>query len=111
MRSLQTLLRLILIQPPTLVLPAQTNVGAEEPKIRYIGRFERVNPAAAGFDWSYSTTKFQGTSCTVNLDGPHKYFDSLLALKQLPSSVVSGGLRRLRGGRLSDAKAPKYSHP
>ena len=74
---------------------APANIGADDPRIQYVGRFDRTNPAAPGFDWSYSTirAKFQGTSCSVKLDGPGKYFDIFIdGVKTAPIISASGGL-------------------
>jgi lysophospholipase L1-like esterase len=71
------LLSLVLFYTPVAILRGQTDIGADDPNIQYVGRFDMTTPSAPGFDWSYCTirTKFQGTSCSVKLDGPCKYFD------------------------------------
>jgi hypothetical protein len=104
MKNTQILLSLVLFYTPAFVLRAQTNIGADDPKIQYIGRFDMTTPAAPGFDWSYSTirAKFQGTSCSVKLDGPSKYFDVFIdgaktgsiisALSGLETFSVASGL-------------------
>ena len=74
---------------------APANIGADDPRIQYVGRFDRTTPAAPGFDWSYSTirAKFEGTSCSVKLDGPGKYFDVFIdGVKTAPIISASGGL-------------------
>src|SRR2546421_12050396 len=77
MKNTRMLLSLVLIYTPAFVLRAQTNIGADDPNIQFIGRFDMTTPTAPGFDWSYGTirAKVQGTSCSVKLDGPSKYFD------------------------------------
>jgi len=77
MKTHRILLLLALLHSVAFTLRAQTNIGADDPNIQYVGRFDMTTPTAPGFDWSYSTirAKFQGTSCSVKLDGPSKYFD------------------------------------
>ena len=75
---------------------APAHIGADDPHIQYVGRFDLTNPAAPGFDWSYSTirAKFQGSSCSVKLDGPGKYFDVFIdGVKTAPILSASGGLQ------------------
>ncbi len=96
MKNLRTLLLLALIQTVASVLHAQTNIGANDPNIQYVGRFDMTTPTAPGFDWSYSTirAKFQGTSCSVKLDGPSKYFDVFIdGAKTGSITNASGGLQ------------------
>lgn len=74
------------------------NIGADDPNIQYVGRFDMTNPAAPGFDWSHSTirAKFQGTSCSVKLDGPRKYFDVFIdGAKTSPIISAASGLETL----------------
>ncbi len=87
---------------------APANIGANDPHIQYVGRFDMTNPAAPGFDWSYSTirAKFQGTSCSVKLDGPGKYFDVFIdGVKTDPIISSSHGLQTFPvASGLSDAE-------
>ena len=77
MKKTRLLLCLILVYTPASVLRGQTNIAADDPNIQYIGRFNMTTPSAPVFDWSYCSisAKFQGTSCSVKLAGPSKYFE------------------------------------
>src|SRR2546423_6105482 len=104
MTNRRMLLLLMLIHTPAFLLRAQTSIGADDPNIQYIGRFDMTTPIAPGFDWSYGTirAKFQGTSCSGKLDGPSKYFDVFIdgaktgsiisALSGLETFSVASGL-------------------
>ena len=92
----RSLLVLALIHTLTSALHAQVSIGADDPNIQYVGRFDMTNPAAPGFDWSLCTirAKFQGTSCSVKLDGPGKYFDVFIdGAETSPIISTSGGLQ------------------
>ncbi len=82
-------------------------VAADDPNIQYIGRFDMTDPAAPGFDWSYSTirSKFQGAYCAVKLDGPNKYFDVFIdGVKADPIISATSGLETfVVANDLSDA--------
>ncbi len=73
----------------------QSDIGADNPNIQYVGRFDRTISSAPGFDWSHSTirAKFQGTSCSVKMEGPGKYFDVFIdGAKTSPIISSTGGL-------------------
>ncbi|MDQ8202161.1 polysaccharide deacetylase family protein [Pelagicoccus sp. SDUM812003] len=84
-----------------------THIDADDPKIEYVGRFDKTDPAAPGFDWSYSTirAKFEGAYCAVKLDGPNKYFDVFIDSSKVdPILSASGGLETfVLAKNLSDA--------
>ena len=66
-------------------------IAADDPNIQYVGRFDQTTPTAPAFDWSHSCIRanFQGTSCSVILDGISKYFDVYVDGGN-PWSVMSG---------------------
>ncbi len=77
MKTLQLLLCATLACASATTLYAQTTIGADDPNIQYIGRFDMSTPTAPAFDWSHSgiSAKFQGTSCAVKMDGTRKYLE------------------------------------
>ena len=94
MKNIQFLLCMSLVSASISVLRAQTYIGADDPDIQFIGRFDLTTPAAPAFDWSYSciSAKFQGTSCSVKLGGISKYFDLYI------DGVKTGSLKSTNGG-------------
>ena len=77
MKTTQLLLCATLACASATTLHAQTTIGADNPNIQYIGRFDMSDPTAPAFDWSHSgiSAKFQGTSCAVKMDGARKYLE------------------------------------
>jgi len=58
--------------------PEESNgiIDANNSKIQYVGRFDRIDPKRAIFDWPgvYIRAKFEGTSCSIRLnDGNNLY--------------------------------------
>lgn len=98
MKNIQFLVCLLLVYTPAAVLRAQTNIAADDPNIQYIGRFDRTTPTAPSFDWSYCciSAKFQGTSCSVKLNGTSKYFDVYVdGAKKTSIKSTNSGLETL----------------
>ena len=77
MKTLPFFLCATLVCASATTLLAETGIGADNPNIQYIGRFDMSVPTAPAFDWSHSgiSAKFQGTSCAVRMDGAGKYFE------------------------------------
>jgi lysophospholipase L1-like esterase len=94
MENARLLLCLILVSAPISLLPAQTNIAADDPNIQYAGRFDLTSPAVPAFDWSYCciSAKFQGTSCAAKLGGASKYFDVYV------DGVKTGSIKSTNGG-------------
>ena len=55
--------------------PLPNEVGAKDPNIRYIGRWDMTNPSAPRASWTYSlvAAKFQGTAINARLKGGGYY--------------------------------------
>ncbi|HZS53351.1 MAG TPA: polysaccharide deacetylase family protein, partial [Bryobacteraceae bacterium] len=81
----------IVMSNPNAPQGQTTNIGADDPNIQYVGRFDRTTPTAPGFDWSLSTirAKFQGTSCSVKLDGNRKFFDVFIDGVKTTTPIIS----------------------
>jgi lysophospholipase L1-like esterase len=94
MKPIPLLLSLICVWTPISVLRAQTDIGADDPNIQYVGRFDRTTPGAPAFDWSAAciSAKFQGSSCAIKLGGASKYFDVYV------DGVKTGSIKRASGG-------------
>ena len=98
MKNIRFLLCLFVACAPASVSRAQTNIGADNPNIQYLGRFDLAIPTAPVFDWSYGciSAKFQGTSCSVKLGGISKYFEVYIdGVKTNPIKSANGGLETL----------------
>ena len=59
----------------TLRQQSQKDVAANDPNIRYIGRWDMTNPSAPRASWTYSlvTAKFRGTAINARLKGGGYY--------------------------------------
>ncbi|MBN1781152.1 endoglucanase [bacterium] len=67
---------------------ADGQITADNPNIRYIGRFDRSNAKRVIFDWPgvYIRAKFEGTACSVRLnDGNNLY---AVTIDEQPSQVL-----------------------
>jgi hypothetical protein len=67
--------------------------GAPTAAIRWIGRFDRTNPAQPTAEWSASAMQahFSGTSVSVQLGGANNYFAAFVDGVEQPVVTTNGG--------------------
>jgi hypothetical protein len=72
-------------------LNANSFITADNPDIQYFGRFDHSNPKKVAFDWPgvYIKATFQGTSCSVILEGQN-CFDAFVDGNK--TATISTGL-------------------